>query len=440
MPRPTIDPPTWATGGDAEITEPSTQEKADGWVPEDLPPAQYVNWFWNAVGTWLDYLSGVVVAYTSLEEAITDLDDGELGLVDETDRALVPGAVRTSGDTQPMDAQSIWSTGEAVLVMIEASVSAGGAAVSRRTRAALGTNVQSYLATNSGTLYRVVSDGYVVVACYGDTVECWEWDGTQRWVFDHKANVYDVCIYNDRVYLVGGLDGDVSCRCLELADGSQVWEFDHGATLYSVCAAGGMVIIGGGPSSLPSGANFRALNADTGTDATGEGVNGSDSTLRRWNQVLGDDISQSRLCTDGERIYLGHDQAAGDPHLQVFGLADGELINSLDLGAYTVGSIAVDQRYVVVGLATPVPTGMVACYCKRTLALVWRSQVANLRAPSCVDTDGTRVFAGFEGLTIGETLFYSFVRGNRPEYFRSYAADADVDLARSTPRRINWEG
>lgn len=440
MPRPTSDPPTWATGGDAEITEPSTQEKADGWSPEDLPPAQYVNWFWNAVGTWLDYLSGVVVAYTSLEEAIADLDDGELGLVDESDRALVPGTVRTSGDNAPLDVQSIWSTGEALLVMAEASVSGGGDAVSRRTRDDLEAEVVGYEATNSGTLYRVVSDGYVVVACYGDSVECWEWDGTQRWVYDHGAGVYDVCVYNDRVYLVGGVDGDVSCRCLELADGSLVWEFDHGSTLYSVCAGGGMVIVGGAPSSLPSGANFRALNADTGTDATGEGVNGADSGLLQWNQVLDDDVAQGRLCTDGERIYLGHDLAAGDPHLQVFGLADGELINSLDLAAYTVGSIAVDQRYVVVGLATPVPTGMVACYDKITLALVWRAQVNNQRAPACVDTDGTRVFAGFEGLSLGETRLYSYVRGNHPGYFRSYAADADVDLARSTPRRICWEG
>lgn len=439
MGRPTSDPPTWATG-DAEIVEPSTQEKEDGWVPEDLPPAQYVNWFWNAVGTWLDYLSGVVVAYTTLEEAITDLDAGELGLVDESDRALVPGSVRTSGDIQLADAKSIWSTGEAVLVMVSTSVVAGAAAVYRRSRAALADDEVSYLATNAGTPARVVSDGYAVVACYGDSVECWEWDGTQRWVYDHGADVYDVCIYNNRVYIVGGLDGDVSCRALELADGSVTWEFDHGANLNSVCAGGGMVVVGGAPSALPSAANLRALNAETGTDATGEGVNGADSGLLRWNQVLSDDVSQGRLATDGERIYLGHDIGAGDPHLQVRGLADGALCSSLALGGYTVGSIAVDQRYVVVGLATVGPIGQVHCYEKTTLALVWRAQVTNLRPPTCVDTDGTQVFAGFGDLGIGETRFYSLVRGNHPEYFRSYAADADVDLARSTPRRINWEG
>lgn len=48
--------PFWATGGSAEISEPSDVKKALGWLVEK-PPHQFFNWFWNEVCVWLTWFN-----------------------------------------------------------------------------------------------------------------------------------------------------------------------------------------------------------------------------------------------------------------------------------------------------------------------------------------------------------------------------------------------
>lgn len=68
MAKPTAPVPRWATGGGAQITEPTDAKKDGGWVPGERPGAQVFNWFWNRVHQWLAYLdnlSGEAMEWTA---------------------------------------------------------------------------------------------------------------------------------------------------------------------------------------------------------------------------------------------------------------------------------------------------------------------------------------------------------------------------------------
>lgn len=51
--------PRWATGGTAQVTEPTEAKKDLGWVPLEKPGAQYFNWAMKLVYDWLAYLNGL---------------------------------------------------------------------------------------------------------------------------------------------------------------------------------------------------------------------------------------------------------------------------------------------------------------------------------------------------------------------------------------------
>lgn len=50
--------PLWATTGDK--TEPAGSKKATGWLRLEKPPYQFMNWLFNTIGEFIDYLSGNV--------------------------------------------------------------------------------------------------------------------------------------------------------------------------------------------------------------------------------------------------------------------------------------------------------------------------------------------------------------------------------------------
>lgn len=55
--------PEWADGGGAAVTEPPDAKKADGWNPDEKPPAQYMNWWMNKVYQWVSFLRASLGAY-----------------------------------------------------------------------------------------------------------------------------------------------------------------------------------------------------------------------------------------------------------------------------------------------------------------------------------------------------------------------------------------
>jgi hypothetical protein len=55
--RPTTPIPTWSTAG--TNIEPSAGKKSQGWVVNERPPAEWLNWLQNSAGAWLQFLADV---------------------------------------------------------------------------------------------------------------------------------------------------------------------------------------------------------------------------------------------------------------------------------------------------------------------------------------------------------------------------------------------
>jgi len=79
MPKPSTEP-EWATEVGADIVEPDQAQKEDGWDVQDKPPAGWVNWWWNLVFLWIQWLA-------------TKFNDGSTG-----DRVAVKGLESTAVD------------------------------------------------------------------------------------------------------------------------------------------------------------------------------------------------------------------------------------------------------------------------------------------------------------------------------------------------------
>jgi hypothetical protein len=72
--RPTIAVPHWSTAG--SNIEPSAGKKSEGWIVNERPPAEWLNWLQNSAGEWLQFLAdataGQPVADLLLNFANTD--------------------------------------------------------------------------------------------------------------------------------------------------------------------------------------------------------------------------------------------------------------------------------------------------------------------------------------------------------------------------------
>jgi hypothetical protein len=54
--------PRWATGGTASVTEPNEAKKDLGHQVAERPPAQYFNWLFKTIYSWLLYLQDVAIS------------------------------------------------------------------------------------------------------------------------------------------------------------------------------------------------------------------------------------------------------------------------------------------------------------------------------------------------------------------------------------------
>ena len=49
--------PRWATNPGADVVEPTSAKKDDGFVSDEEPPAQYFNWLFETIYDWVNYLN-----------------------------------------------------------------------------------------------------------------------------------------------------------------------------------------------------------------------------------------------------------------------------------------------------------------------------------------------------------------------------------------------
>jgi len=63
MARP-ADYPDWATGAAALVVEQTAGKKAIGWIPEERPPAEFLNWWMERVRDWFAHLQTAPITIT----------------------------------------------------------------------------------------------------------------------------------------------------------------------------------------------------------------------------------------------------------------------------------------------------------------------------------------------------------------------------------------
>jgi len=68
MAKPSFDAPSWADSG--TIVEPSSGKKEAGWSPEERPPAEFLNWWQNRVGGFLQYLANAYLMQLNFTDAV----------------------------------------------------------------------------------------------------------------------------------------------------------------------------------------------------------------------------------------------------------------------------------------------------------------------------------------------------------------------------------
>lgn len=111
--------PRWATGGTAQVTEPTEAKKDLGWVPLEKPGAQYFNWAMKLVYDWLVYLNGLTnesLTWAAKHTFSAGLASGAAPVaatdVVRKTELDAEATARTSGDAaRPLDTAVVHNTG-----------------------------------------------------------------------------------------------------------------------------------------------------------------------------------------------------------------------------------------------------------------------------------------------------------------------------------------
>ncbi len=425
MGKPTTVPPTWAYDAAADVDTPPTQQRAIGWIAEDIPPAGWINYLYKWWSSWLDYLQGAYPGFDTLEDAYAGLTAGDAAIVYEADRNSIAGDEHSDGGTAAAAVTAVCATGIDV-------VFADGGDPKMVARADMDTVVRTFTKTNAGTVQKLVNDGSRLYAAYGNYVEAWNLStGASVWVYDHGATVWDIAVYDGRLFL-GGVSGTGAKEVRSInaeVGGAAQWSYNHNGTVFSVTATHNRVIIAGAASGHASGAHMRALQHATGNDATNEGGTAADTTGVAWNRVMANAISANSLAADARGLWVVDDTANTVIRIDV---ALGTTVQtSATMTAINANhGIAVDQDYVILGT-----DDYVYALDRATLGTVWRHYFSGATA-RCVDSDGCAVYGGFSNVG-GDQGVRRIYRGNRPHYFRRITiGGAGAERYQVNPRKI----
>lgn len=96
MAKPTSKP-EWTVGNPdfATITvEPSAAKKEQGWLPDERPPREFMNWLFNNLGEWVDYLEEVTDS-AGAQSVIYDAFVGASGTHADINALMADPAVAT---------------------------------------------------------------------------------------------------------------------------------------------------------------------------------------------------------------------------------------------------------------------------------------------------------------------------------------------------------
>ena len=302
--RPT-DTPEWATTG--TVTEPAAAKQAAGWLFQDRPPFDWVNWAWSRFSLWASHVastsSKVSVEGAFAVPATAPLAFGDSFIADENDLDAGAGEVAVADIVTPVigaTSRTVAAIGREVLYC---NGTTGVTTAHPRTGGAV---IRTYTPATAGVSVMVADDDVVVVwriTGGGGELECFDRaTGASLFTFAHGAALLGVALGIDRVYLCGANPGAGEyVRALSISGaGAVVWDFDHGAQVEALAVYGSYVYLHGAASIHATTATMRAIQASNGFGATAEGGLGASTLPGVWDQVTaGTPGTRFGLATDG---------------------------------------------------------------------------------------------------------------------------------------------
>jgi len=443
--RPT-DLPTWASAPvnpADDVKEPPASKQAGGWLFEEPPPYNFVNWFWNRVASWAQHFSATASRFEQPEDAVENAGPVLAGAVFPVggtclvkgDEDNIPGATHTA-DAAALGASggTVAASGRSFAVQFGDPDAGGAGDIEVFRRDGTGTKISTILAAATRTP-RLLNDGVHVAWADGNSIRLNNHDnGTSVYsVALAPGAINDIAWTHDRIYVVGTFASG-QLKAINRLTGATIWSYDHNADLHSVAVYGNQVFVAGDASGHGSGATIRSVRASDGFDNAGEGGLGTDAL--QWDAVQGTPSTlQHMLAADGRGLYVGQGQ-----EVDVRGLADGLVVDSITT-PFTddVRSVNIDHERLVVGTSNRTTggggSGALHVFDRDTLAQVWRYRdgAGDTRIHDTA-TDGHALFVAQE-IGLANTLPRLY-RGTRTGWWQRVDPSTSAALAIGALRQL----
>ncbi len=418
--RPT-DYPDWAsTAPAASIVEPPTSNQQLGFIFDEIPTWQLLNWFWNRVASWVKHLAHSVsqLPDTAAMWAVTVAGGG--ALLEEQDTALISGPRGRLGQSYTSLALvstrlfRVSSSGRSVADGRQLTDSSGDMSLRWLPADDLAAT-PTVVFTNTGlglTTVRLLNDGVQIVAAFGTWLYLFDHEtGATVWSVNHGAIINDIAWTHDRVYIVSS-KAATQLTYYSRSAGAAGWSYDHNAELFNVVAYGLRVYVHGAVSGHASAATMRAVTF-TGSDAAGEGGLGTSTSTGIWDTTSVTGVSTSGLRTDGAMLFAW-EGASGTVH--AIDKLDGSTLYSRVFGAaggLPSAQIDVDTRNVYI----PDPTlNRTLAIDKASLAVVFWTEGSWAANPIAASSDDVTLWGGED--TVYGTALEQFIVGSGQRFYR----------------------
>lgn len=389
--------PKWATG--ITVTAPPSGKQLIGWIKEK-PPFGYFNWLARTTYDWINNLGDASAGYTSLAEFVAEAEPGDTGII-KHGLGYVPWAELQADNMLLGDVLNIDGDGEFLVTTNLAYPSPwtlldpDDVTISIRTF-----SPSSPPAVGNG---KAVTNGEFVVGIWDDKVQCYNRDtGATVWTHTDPNGLGDVfrdiCIVDDRVYVVGGILLTINCRSLSLVDGTLIDFYGAWAANINQVQCDGRFVYAAGPAD-GSGDHIIALSLDLSTKVWGYTASGP----------------VTRLVTDGREI-VAYD---GTNIIRI------DAMTGTGLQTHTTGpdvvALEIDSEWIYVGGPVNItrrPRGNLA------VSIAMSADTTDRRA---IYSDDERVFVGQED--DGATLRV-YGRYNRDRIWRRLDPSGDINCPR----------
>lgn len=389
--------PKWATG--ITVTAPPSGKQLIGWIKEK-PPFGYFNWLARTTYDWINNLGDASAGYDSLAEFVAEAEVGDTGII-KHGLGYVPWAQLAAQGTGA-DVIGLDGDGEFILTTSLVHPSPWGLYDPDDFSAAVRTfSPSSAPSVGNG---KAVTNGQFVVGIWDDKVQCYNRDtGATVWTHTDPGGVgdifRDICIVNDRVYVVGGATLGVKFKSLSLVDGTQI-NLYGGTWVGSInqVQCDGRFVYAAGPAD-GGGHHIIALSLDLSTKV--------------WGYTAGGTVT--RLVTDGREL-VAYD---GTNIIRIDAMTGTGLETQAQVG---VVALEIDSEWIYVGGAVNItrrPRNDLS------ISLAMSPDTTDRRA---IYSDDERVFVGQEDDTVATLRVYG--RYNRDRIWRRLDPSGDINCPR----------